>query len=259
MDDLSVAIEAARAGAEVVRTRFGSELVRHPKEAEDFATDVDLDAEVAIIEVLARHRPADGIEAEESGARGGTSGRRWLVDPLCGTLNYAAGSGPVAVNVALRSGARELVATVADPLAGDLFWAAEDRSGSRSREIDGPLAPSSSSRIVDLDLDVPSGPPPDWALGLLGDTAFWAAFRGRVTSSSIALAWVAAGRRCAYLTGGHVDGSVHFAAGIALCHAAGCVVTDLDGGPVTSGRGLIAAADAATSDRLRGLLAVHRS
>lgn len=108
-------------------------------------------------------------------------------------------------------------------------------------------------------LDAPTGPPPAWTLRLLGDAAFWAAFRGRVVSSSIALAWVAAGRRIAYLTDGDVADSVHFAAGVALCQATGCTVTDLDGAPVGTGAGLVAAADAATSAALLELVARHRS
>lgn len=48
---------------------------------------------------------------------------------------------------------------------------------------------------------------------------------------------------------------MHFAAGIALCRAAGCVVTGLDGGPVgPAARGLLAAADAETHGLLLALI-----
>jgi hypothetical protein len=47
------------------------------------------------------------------------------------------------------------------------------------------------------------------------------------------LAWVAAGRRAAYVTEGDLRDSVHFAAGIALCQAAGCIVAGLHGPPFT--------------------------
>jgi myo-inositol-1(or 4)-monophosphatase len=67
-----------------------------------------------------------------------------------------------------------------------------------------------------------------------------------VVSTTLALAWVASGKRTAYVTdGGDLSGSVHFAAGIAVCRAAGCVITGIDGHPVgLAGRGLLAAADA---------------
>ena len=62
------------------------------------------------------------------------------------------------------------------------------------------------------------------------------------------------GRRAGYLTDGVVTDNVHFAAGIALCRNAGCVVTDLAGQPLDSGRGLVAVADAETHRRLVDLV-----
>jgi myo-inositol-1(or 4)-monophosphatase len=87
---------------------------------------------------------------------------------------------------------------------------------------------------------------------LLARPEFAASFRPRVVSTTLALAWVAAGKRAAYVTdGGDLSGSVHFAAGIALCRAAGCVVTGIDGTPAgRSGRGLVVAADGETHELL---------
>jgi myo-inositol-1(or 4)-monophosphatase len=82
---------------------------------------------------------------------------------------------------------------------------------------------------------------------LLADEAFRTRFQPRVVSTSLALAWVATGRRAAYVTDGQLVDNVHFAAGIALCQAAGCTVTDIDGQPLPTGAGgLIAAADRPT-------------
>ena len=58
--------------------------------------------------------------------------------------------------------------------------------------------------------------------------------------------------------GAFVD-NVHFAAGIGLCQAAGCVVTNLTGDAVDTGRGLIAAADEPTHRRLLDLVRPHLS
>jgi myo-inositol-1(or 4)-monophosphatase len=95
---------------------------------------------------------------------------------------------------------------------------------------------------------------------MLAHPAFDEHFRTRVGSTSLGLAWVAAGRRAAYVTdGGDVASSVHFAAGIALCRAAGAVVTALDGTPLTpTTRGLLAAADAPTHARLVSIVAATR-
>ena len=100
--DLEVAVAAARAGAAVLTQMFGSALTRHHKAATDFATEADRAAEQAILDVIHTARPDDGFEGEELGAvHLGAGGRRWLVDPLCGTANFAAGSASFCVNVAL--------------------------------------------------------------------------------------------------------------------------------------------------------------
>jgi myo-inositol-1(or 4)-monophosphatase len=70
----------------------------------------------------------------------------------------------------------------------------------------------------------------------------------------MALTWVATGQRAAYITDGDLRDNVHFAAGLAICEAAGCVVTDLEGYEWGSGAtGLVAAADAETHTVLLSL------
>ncbi|MFC4058135.1 inositol monophosphatase family protein [Planomonospora corallina] len=93
------------------------------------------------------------------------------------------------------------------------------------------------------------------AARLLADPEFIERFRPRVVSTTLAVARVAAGRRAAYVTDGHLRDSVHFAAGIALCRAAGCVVTGLDGRPPHTGAGgLVVAADRETHAALLELI-----
>jgi myo-inositol-1(or 4)-monophosphatase len=115
--DGDLAIAAALAGAEVVRSRYGASLARFDKSGGDFATAADIEAEKAIIDTLLGARPDDVVVGEESG-RSGTGGtdRTWLVDPLCGTLNYAVRSMLVSVNVALRIGSEVAVAASAGGL-----------------------------------------------------------------------------------------------------------------------------------------------
>ena len=93
------------------------------------------------------------------------------------------------------------------------------------------------------------------AARLLADEDFIDQFRPRVVSTTLAVAWVAARRRAAYVTDGHLQDTVHFAAGIALCQAAGCVVTGIEGQPVHTGvGGLVAAADEQTHTALLALI-----
>jgi myo-inositol-1(or 4)-monophosphatase len=247
--DAEVAVAAALAGAAVVRALFGSALARFDKSGGDFATAADLEAEQAVTAVIRAARPADAVTGEESGSAGPDGAeRRWLVDPLCGTLNYAARSMLAAVNVALRAGPGITAAASADPFSGEIFWTDGDRAWLRSDGADVALAPSAETQLVDVNLDPPFPNAPGFrAVSLLADEAFTARFRPRVVSTTLALAWVAAGRRAAYVTDGHLIDSVHFAAGIALCQAAGCTVTGVNGQRLHTGAGgLIAAADRQT-------------
>ncbi|WP_327045982.1 inositol monophosphatase family protein [Microbispora sp. NBC_01189] len=247
--DGELARTAARAGADVVRAMYGTSMTRFDKGGGDFATAADVEAEKAILDVLRGARPYDGVIGEESGLAGPHGAERvWLVDPLCGTLNYAARSMLVAVNVALRAGSEVTAAASADPFTGEVFWTDGVGSWARHDGEDHRLTPSPGSRLVDVNLDPPFPNAPGFrAALLLADPGFAGRFRPRVVSTTLAVAWVAAGRRAAYVTDGHLRDSVHFAAGIALCRAAGCVVTDLRGQPPHTGAGgLVAAADRET-------------
>ncbi|MFI7428025.1 inositol monophosphatase family protein [Micromonospora sp. NPDC049836] len=254
LDDAGVAVAAAAAGADVVREQYGQRLDRVDKGGGDFATSADLAAEQAILAVLKAARPDDAVLGEEGGQQGrADAARRWLVDPLCGTLNYASGGMLVAVNVALAEGA----AAVADPFAGEVFFTDGVTARLRHAGTDTPLTPTPATGLVDVNLDPPFPSAPGFrAVDLLAHPDFIAGFRPRVVSTTLALAWVAAGRRAGYVTDGDdLSASVHFAAGIALCRAAGCVVTGLDGErPGPGSRGLVAAADAETHGRLLALI-----
>ncbi|MFD8531195.1 inositol monophosphatase family protein [Streptosporangium canum] len=253
-DDAEVAIAAARAGADVVRNLYGRRLTRIDKGAGDFATAADVEAEKTIIGVIRAARPDDAVLGEEGGRQGAADAvRQWLVDPLCGTLNYAVGNMLVAVNVALRNGA----AAVADPFSGKVFFTGGESAWVRHDGGDARLAPTSATRLVDVNLDPPFPSAPGFrAVDLLAHPEFVKRFRPRVVSTTLALAWVAAGKRAAYVTdGGDLSESVHFAAGIAVCRAAGCVVTGVDGAPIgQAGRGLVVAADAETHGLLMSMI-----
>ena len=259
--DEALAVRAAQAGAAVVAAHFGTSLTRFDKAGGDFATSADLAAEQAVLEVLRAARPDDVVLGEESGRTGTEgNGRMWLVDPLCGTLNFAVRSMLASVNVALQIGSHVTVAASADPFTGEVFWTDGTAAHVRRAGVDERITPSAGSELVDVNLDPPF-PNRDVFLAarLLADDGFIDRFRPRVVSTTLAVAWVAAGRRAAYVTDGHLQGSVHFAAGIALCQAAGCIVTGIDGRPAHTGAGgLVAAADEPTHAALLALIRGQR-
>lgn len=254
--DLDVALAAAAAGARVVRDGYGGNLTRHATSGLDIATNVDLDAERAILQVIAAARPDDAWVGEESGVGGGPGSRRWLVDPLCGTMNFAAQTPLVAVNVALVDGSDTLACVSADPISGETFWADTQGAFVRRDGVDEPIRPSSRSWLVDVNCDG-SKIRPFLGPQLLGDAAFRAAFGPRVVSTTLAVAWVATGRRAAYVSDGAFEDNVHFAAGIGLCRSAGCVISDLGGHALNTDRGLVVAADREVHQRLVNIIEPH--
>ena len=254
--DRDVAVAAARAGATVLMGMYGAALDREFKTATDFATAADLASERAILEVIRAARPGDGFVGEELGEiRTGDSDRVWLVDPLCGTLNFAAVTPTFAVNVALTRAGSTTAAAVSHPPSGEVYWADTDSFGILGRDAARATAPN---QLVDINADGPLDRPFVGAR-LAADPDFRARFSPRVESTSLALAWVASGQRAGYVTDGLHRDSVHFAAGIALCAAAGCAITDFDGAAVHTGPGIVAATDATTHAALLELVARHRS
>lgn len=257
LTDIEVAIAAAEAGAEVVRRDYGDHHLRHMKSPADFATVTDADAEHTIRAVLRRYRPSDSQIGEEFGASGSDDApRRWLIDPLCGTLNFAATTPLFSVNVALIDRAKVTAAVVADPIATELFWTNGDGALLTYRGEDHLLAPSAISMLVEINCD---GPIDRAFVGgqLVADPRLRVTYGPRVVSSTLAVAWVAAGRRAAYVSDGYFRDNLHFAAGIALCEAAGCAISDLAGDHLYTGRGIILAADDDTHSTILRIVQPH--
>ena len=119
-----LAIELATAAGRLQLERRSRVVVEGSKaHANDLVSDVDLASEHLIVEGISATWPDDGILAEEGSAAGGTSGWRWVIDPLDGTRNYLTGAGPWSVCIALQQGDATRVAVVHDPVAGETFSA----------------------------------------------------------------------------------------------------------------------------------------
>jgi myo-inositol-1(or 4)-monophosphatase len=253
LSDAEVAVAAAAAGAAEVRARYGRPVERFAKEGTDFATSADLASEAAIRAVVTAHRPADAMVGEEEGRSGpDDAAREWLVDPLCGTRNFAATTPLIAVNVALLSASGAVAAASADPISGEVFWTDGVAAWVRRDGTDAPLVPSAGSLLVDLDLDHLGG---GESFRLMSHPTFLRDFQPRVSSTTLAMTWLAAGRRAGYLHEGDLRGNVHFAAPVAIAQAAGCVVTGVHGQPLdVAPYGLLAGADADTHAALLALV-----
>jgi histidinol-phosphatase len=85
-------------------------------------TIADRNSELAIRNLLAEHRPHDGILGEEHGTIDGTSGRRWIIDPIDGTSNYVRGVPVWATLIALEDNGVPVIGVASCPALGRRWW-----------------------------------------------------------------------------------------------------------------------------------------
>ncbi len=251
MDDLAVALEAAQRAAALVDHHMGEAVTADWKGAVDPVTEIDRRAEDAIVAFLRRHRPDDAILGEESGATGSTA-RRWIVDPLDGTVNFLHAVPHVSVSVALWDDNEPIVGVIVDPTRDEVFAATAGAGASlngRPLRVSDTRDPAEALVAVGFPYDRQERASQlGAAVGrLLGST------RGlrRMGSAALDLAYVAAGRYDAYWEP-HIepwDG----AAGYLLVVEAGGAVTRPDGDPYAPAPGGILASNGLLHAVIAGL------
>jgi myo-inositol-1(or 4)-monophosphatase len=113
---------------ELLLERYGgpAEEVSSKSSETDLVSEADRASEAAILDLLTRERPDDGLLGEEGASREGASGRRWVVDPLDGTINYLYGFQAWCVSVAVEDSSGGVVGVVHDPLRDETFTASRD-------------------------------------------------------------------------------------------------------------------------------------
>ena len=125
--ELDVAVTTAEEAGTLLLEAFGRPSPERRKGSHDVVTALDLAAERLIMNRLAAAFPADARLGEETGrskaSRGGGSGRTWIIDPLDGTINYAASLPIWCVSVALAIGSTVVLGVIRDPVHDDTFTA----------------------------------------------------------------------------------------------------------------------------------------
>jgi myo-inositol-1(or 4)-monophosphatase len=206
----------------------------------DLVTEVDQLCERRVLERLRDARPEDSVLSEETAARDGTSGLRWIVDPLDGTTNYAHSFPHFAVSIGIeRDGVRE-VGVVYDAMKEELFTAIRGGGAflnSRSIRVSTEAEIHRALLATGFGYDVHHAKVDN--LEYFGRFIKRAQAVRRAGSAALDLAYVACGR-----FDGFWELSLHpwdVAAGILLVEEAGGRVTDLRGGaPDSSGKTCIA-------------------
>ncbi len=123
---LEIATGLAReAGALALRMREGIRAETTKSSPTDVVTAADRAVERLLVDGIRAARPDDGLLGEEGAGRTGTTGLRWVIDPIDGTVNYLYGLPQWAVSIGIEAGPqREAVAGVVyDPAKDELFSA----------------------------------------------------------------------------------------------------------------------------------------
>jgi myo-inositol-1(or 4)-monophosphatase len=217
----------------------------------DMVTAVDRASEALIVGRLAEARPDDGVLGEEGSSREGTSGVRWIIDPLDGTTNYLYGFPLFAVSIAVEVGGHVEAGVVAHPSLKETFTA---RLGGGAFCNGVPIAVSGKDDLSTALIGTGFGYDPERRreqarcleviLPSVRDIR-------RGGAASIDLCWVACGRLDGYYEAGLAPWDV--AAGDLIAREAGAATSDFEGGPVRPGS--VIAASPAIALALRHLVA----
>ena len=195
----------------------------------DLVSEADHAAERLIRTRLAEARPGDGVLGEEGGSLEGTTGLRWVVDPLDGTVNFLFGIPQWAVSVAVEDGDGTLAGVVYDPMRDEL-WSVE-RDGDPmldGRAIRGSTREDLATAMVatgfgyDAEVRRLQAEIVARLLPQVRDIR-------RLGSAALDLAWTAAGRYDAFYERGL--NAWDLAAGELLCRRAGLSVARLEPAP----------------------------
>ncbi|MEA2409071.1 MAG: monophosphatase [Thermoleophilaceae bacterium] len=249
--DLELAERAARAAGDVLMSYFGRAVqgLASKSSPTDPVSDADREAERTIREILSSARPADGLVGEEgSRIEGVAPDRRWIVDPLDGTVNFLYGLRAWAVSIALEDAEGLAVGVVFNPVDGECFSGERGEGAAlNGRPIHVTQCTSLDRAMVATGFSYEAGRRAEQAevlsrlLPQIRDVR-------RAGAAALDLAYVAAGRVDAFYERGLKPWDE--AAGRLLVNEAGGVTEDLPGEP----HGLAAAATPELLEELRQLM-----
>lgn len=230
------------------------------KKGNDFATDVDLAIERQVVAALVE-ATGIGVHGEEFGGSAVDSPWVWVLDPVDGTFNYAAGSPMAGILLGLLRHGEPVAGLTWLPFMDQRYTAV---AGGPLRKNGVPQPPLTSIDLADALVGVGSFSadargrfPGRYRIALLENLSRVSSRLRMHGSTGLDLAFVADGILGAAISfGGHVW---DHAAGVALVQAAGGIVTDLAGEPWTpESDSAVAAGPAAHAEILDILRATGR-
>jgi myo-inositol-1(or 4)-monophosphatase len=251
---LSVAIEAALAGGAILKSYLGGDLRISYKGELNLVTQADMESERKVISILGRRLPDVSILAEESGAQDRDASRRFVIDPLDGTTNFAHAYAMFAVSIGYEEDGRVVGGVVYDPVREELFTAEHGQGAFLNGRR---IAVSSADRLTAALLV--TGFPYDLKDDLEGNLRLFKKFMGtsrairRDGSAALDLCYVAAGRFDGFWE--EKLGPWDTAAGALLVREAGGIVTDFAGGAFHYTKKQVVASNRVLHDAMLRILA----
>jgi myo-inositol-1(or 4)-monophosphatase len=193
--------------------------------ATDLVTASDRASERWLVEQILAERPEDGVLGEEGANRTGTSGVRWVIDPIDGTVNFVLGLPQYAVSVAAEVHGEVLAGAVCNVASGELFRAV--RGGGAylgAQRLTGPRTVPLDRAVVGTGFGYDASRRERQSRVVAAVLPVVADIR-RMGAASLDLCAVAAGRLDGYFEAGL--NRWDYAAGTLIAAEAGCVVTGL--------------------------------
>lgn len=127
-----IAIKAAREVGKILLSNFGKTLKIKSKGDRDLVSNIDKAAEKAIIRLIKRHFPKDGILSEESPKVASSSGFRWIIDPIDGTHNFIHNIAIFGTSIALEYKDKVLLGVIYMPCTDELYIAQKGKGTYRN-------------------------------------------------------------------------------------------------------------------------------
>ncbi|MFP7571570.1 inositol monophosphatase family protein [Marivita sp. S2033] len=126
MDSRSTAaIEIAKSGGAMALEYFRrvNELKIVDKGVQDFVSEADQNVELHVRSLIEQAFPEDGIVGEEHAPKQGTSGYRWVIDPIDGTTNFISAIPAWTVVLAVVKDDATQIGVILDPVHDEIFHA----------------------------------------------------------------------------------------------------------------------------------------
>src|SRR6185436_48794 len=121
---LEFAVELARGAGQITLEHFRKKPETSTKSDGSYVTVADRQAEAYLRKQIAERFPDDGVLGEEEGESHGSSGRRWILDPIDGTFAFVHGVPIYGVLIALEIEREMSVGVVNIPALGEIVSAA---------------------------------------------------------------------------------------------------------------------------------------